>query len=82
MLLTDTEALEKANEIIKEIDKSAVVADYFWLQAENREDDIFCYYVLVQGDDIPYPPGMSFPLFKRNGDMTDFILPIPGYIRG
>ena len=41
MLLTDTEALEKANEIIKEIDKSAIVADYFWLQAENREDDIF-----------------------------------------
>lgn len=78
MLLTDETALEKANEIIRQSGEQATVSDWFWLRAEEEKDDIFCYYVLVEGDDIPYPPGMSFPLFKRNGAMTDFILPIPG----
>ncbi len=77
MLLTDKEALEKAVEIIKESGKNAKVADFFWVRAEEKEEDIFCYYVLFDGEDTPYPPGLMFPLFKRNGEITDFVLTIP-----
>ena len=77
MLLTDKEALEKANRIIKESGMNAKVEDYFWVRAEDEGDDIFCYYVLFEGEEIAYPPGLMFPLFKRNGEMSEFILPIP-----
>ena len=48
MLLTDKEALEKANRIIKESGENAKIEDYFWVRAEDEEDDIFCYYVLFE----------------------------------
>jgi hypothetical protein len=77
MLLTDETALEKANEILRESGKEAKVSDWFWLRAEDEKDDIFCYYATVEGEGLPWPPGVEFPLFRRTGEMTDFVLPIP-----
>lgn len=77
MLLTDKEALEKAKSIIKEKNVKDIVTRFFWIKAENEEDDIFCYYVKNEELNEEYLPGMRHPLFKRNGEMTDFLLPIP-----
>jgi hypothetical protein len=78
MLLTDKMALEKANSIIKESGKKAEIAQHFWIKSDDGSDeDIFCYSVLSKENDFEYPPGILLPLFKRNGEMTDFILPIP-----
>ena len=77
MLLTDKSALEKAREIVSVSGEKADITSFFWVAAEDEKDDIFCYYVTLKGEDFEYPPGVLFPLFKRNGEMTDYILPIP-----
>ncbi len=77
MLHTDVTALKKAHDLISASGKRAEITQYFWIEAENKEDDIFCYFVLPEGSSIERFPGTEFPLFKRNGEMTDFILPIP-----
>ena len=78
MLLTDKMALEKANTIIKDSGKKAEITQYFWIESDDgREEDIFCYSVLSKENVFEYPPGILLPLFKRNGKMTDFILPYP-----
>ena len=72
MLLTDKTALEKANEIIRKSIKNTTIPKWFWVHAEEEKDDIFCYFVLKEGGQTPWPPGVLTPLFKRNGEITDF----------
>ncbi len=77
MLFNDSDALNKAYEIINKSDNNARISRHFWVQAENQSEDIFCYFVVPEKSNIEYPPGALFPLFKRNGEMTEFVLPIP-----
>jgi hypothetical protein len=77
MLLNDKTALKKAYEIIAKSGKSGTITQYFWVHAEDELDDIFCYFVTLEGSNFEYPPGIEFPLFKRNGESTDFVLPTP-----
>lgn len=77
MLLTDETALKKAKEIIRKSGIKASITRTLWVGAEKPEDDIFCYYVLKEGEEFEYPPGTLLPLFKRNGEATDFLISIP-----
>lgn len=75
MLLTNSQALEKANGIIRKIDKDSVVTDYFWMDSgDGKEYDIFIYYIKYSDNDDTAIPGFDYPLFLRNGEMTDFAL--------
>ena len=81
MLLTERMVLEKAHSIIKESRKNVEMTEHFWIESDNGSDeDIFCYRVISKEDGFEYPPGILLPLFKRNGEITDFNLPIPAYL--
>ena len=77
MLLTDKTAIIKANEIIKQSGGKATISDYFWIHAEEKKDDVFCYATKSEDSNTEYPPGFLYPLFKRNGELTDFVMPLP-----
>ncbi|MBQ6221637.1 MAG: hypothetical protein IJJ44_03395 [Solobacterium sp.] len=75
MLLNDTQALEKAKLIIKNAGKPAIITEYFWIEDdEGPEGDVFCYYVKFDGSEDVTIPGVDFPLFTRNGEITDLAL--------
>lgn len=77
MLHTDNSAIEYAKAIIKEKGISAIITNWFWLKNEedNEGEDIFCYS-LKRNDSSESLPGWDAPLFKRNGDLSDFVFPV------
>ena len=75
MLHNDITALNRAKEIIEEQGLDAVVSDWYWIKNDNPSEDIFCYS-LKRKNGSQALPGWDAPLFKRNGDQSDYIFPV------
>ncbi|MBQ3334033.1 MAG: hypothetical protein IJG85_00300 [Eubacteriaceae bacterium] len=77
MLHTDETAKIRAQEIIDEMGLDGVVEDWYWLRDEDKgeAEDIFFYSIRYKDGKLSYP-SWDAPSFKRNGEMSDFKLPV------
>ena len=77
MLHTDETAKKQAEKIIEQKGIKGTIVGWYWLRDEEKgeAEDIFFYSIKYKDGRTSYP-SWDAPSFKRNGEMSDFKLPI------